>query len=126
MCEHGISKKVMVRIPAYLSHTKQPKWSSEGIDSCISDIVDALQKGGIDMKASCCGHNPHRKSFGDILLQDGRILLIDHLGEWKGHRVRLLLRAAWKSFFHPKYIRLRIAWRNSLWRIKNLRWKPAK
>lgn len=43
------------------------------IDSCIALLVKALQKGNIDMRGCCCGHN---KSFGDIHLQDGRILII--------------------------------------------------
>ena len=111
----------MVRIPANLSHTEQSRWSSEPIDSCISDIVGALQKGGMDMKASCCGHN---KSFGDIYLQDGRILLIDQHGYWKSCRIMLLLQAAWVHFIYPKRIRIRIALENSIWRIKNFRWKP--
>ena len=99
MCNYGTSKKVIVKIPANLSHTRQSCWSSEKIDSCIADIVDALQKGGMDMCASCCGHG---KGLGDIYLQDGRILLIDHKGEWKGHRNKLLLRALWIHFIYPK------------------------
>ena len=121
MCKYGTYKKVMVRVPADLSYSNQTRWESESIDSCIADIVDALQKGGIDMRASCCGHGT---GLGDIYLQDGRILLVDHKGEWKGHRSRLLLGALWVHFIYPKKVRIRIAWRNSLWRIKNLRWKP--
>ncbi len=43
------------------------------IDGCIAPIVKALQRGGIDMRASCCGHG---KGRGSIHLQDGRTLLI--------------------------------------------------
>jgi hypothetical protein len=35
--------------------------------------VEALQQGGVDMRSSCCGHG---KTFGNIQLQDGRVLLI--------------------------------------------------
>jgi len=45
------------------------------IDHCIAPIVKALQKGGIDMRASCCGHGKRR---GRIELQDGRTLIIDN------------------------------------------------
>ena len=123
ICEYGISKKVIVRIPSDLSNTEQVRWSNVKIDSCIADIVDALQKGGVDMRASCCGHG---KGFGDIYLHDGRVLLIDHKGEWKGHRNSLLFRALWIHFVYSKKVRIRIAWRNSIWRIRNRRWSPVK
>ena len=64
---------VHVKIPADLSSSGEEKWKMCKIDSCISDIVNALQVGGIDMRASCCGHG---KVEGLIALQDGRGLLI--------------------------------------------------
>ena len=73
MCKWGTSKKVRVKIPADLSSTDKEKWKMVDIDSCIADIVEALQKAGIDMRASCCGHNEY---VGFITLQDGRILVI--------------------------------------------------
>ncbi len=39
------------------------------IDYCISQIVAALNAGGIETIASCCGHG---KIDGDIILVDGR------------------------------------------------------
>lgn len=64
---------VRVKIPADLSHTGKPLWKYAQIDACIAPIVEALQKAGIDMRGSCCGHG-HRE--GNIELQDGRVLSI--------------------------------------------------
>lgn len=73
MCEWGNNRKVMVKVPADLSATGKTAWKRKLIDACIADIVEALQRGGIDMRGSCCGHG---RSEGNILLQDGRVLLI--------------------------------------------------
>lgn len=43
------------------------------IDKCIHHIVAALNAGGIETKASCCGHG---SEFGNIMLADGREFLI--------------------------------------------------
>lgn len=51
----------------------------KAIDSCIAPIVDALNKGGIATTGSCCGHG---KNHGDILLADGRALVIRDLKEY--------------------------------------------
>lgn len=45
MCRHGITCAILVLVP-----------------------------GGVDMRASCCGHG---KGPGEILLQDGRRLVIE-------------------------------------------------
>ena len=73
MCKWGNYKLIKVKIPSDLSSTGKSKWKKMQIDSCISDIVEVLQKGGIDMRGCCCGHN---KGFGDIHLQDDRALVI--------------------------------------------------
>lgn len=73
MCEHGVFKKVKVKIPADLACEGYEKWKTIGVDSCIASIVEALQGGGIDMRGSCCGHG---YSPGMIHLQDGRGLLV--------------------------------------------------
>ena len=73
MCEWGTYKKVNVKIPTDLSWSGKEHWREMHIDSCIASIVEALQKGGIDMRSSCCGHG---KGVGDIQLQDGRALII--------------------------------------------------
>ena len=43
------------------------------IDKCIHHIVAALNAGGVRTVASCCGH---KQMPGDIVLEDGRALLI--------------------------------------------------
>ena len=64
---------VNVRISSDLSATGKTNFRIKQIDSCIAPIVEALQKNGIDMRGSCCGHG---KAFGHILLEDGRVLVI--------------------------------------------------
>lgn len=73
MCKWGTYKTVRVRIPKDLSHTGVAYWKDVAIDSCIADLVDALQKAGINMRHSCCGHF---KTDGEIILEDGRKLII--------------------------------------------------
>lgn len=43
------------------------------VDKCIAPIVRALNSWGIRTVASCCGH---KKTFGNIALEDGRELII--------------------------------------------------
>ena len=64
---------IKVKVAADLSYTHKERWKHAQIDACIAPIVDALQKGGIDMRGSCCGHG---SGIGDIQLQDGRALII--------------------------------------------------
>lgn len=73
MCQWGTSEPVWVKIDASLSHTGGDYWREMGIDACIAPLVRALQEGGIDMLASCCGHG---KADGYIWLADGRMLII--------------------------------------------------
>lgn len=47
--------------------------SSFLVDSCIYDIVGALNEGGVKTVASCCGHG---NRWGNIALADGRELII--------------------------------------------------
>jgi hypothetical protein len=44
-----------------------------GIDACIADLVDVLNRNDYATVASCCGHGKHR---GTIALADGRELFI--------------------------------------------------
>ena len=73
MCRDRHSAVVRVRVAADLSHTGKRRWKRVAVDRCIAPIVRALQKGGIDMRHSCCGHGG---PYGDIVLQDGRVLLV--------------------------------------------------
>ena len=43
------------------------------IDHCIHQIVASLNAGGVRTVASCCGHEEMK---GNIVLEDGRVLLI--------------------------------------------------
>lgn len=73
MCEPGESVYVLVNMPEDLSSDGSAKVTYKKIDKCIAPLVWALQRGGIDMRASCCGHG---KGAGVIYLQDGRVLVI--------------------------------------------------
>jgi len=73
MCKWGKHEIVAVWIPANLSRNDLAGWHQRKIDKCIAPIVDALQKGGINMVASCCGHG---KAPGLITLVDGREVYI--------------------------------------------------
>ena len=64
---------MMLPIPAELSHTGERYMKSVLIDTCIAPIVKALDDAGIEMAASCCGHN---KGHGSIDLVDGRRIVI--------------------------------------------------
>ena len=91
MCKWGKVRNVLVKIPADLSSTGFDKMQYEPIDECIAPIVEALQKGCIDMRGSCCGHG---KAFGDIYLQDGRVLIIvpaKWYFSWKGTKKMMTL-----------------------------------
>jgi len=44
-----------------------------GIDECIFDLIEVLNKNGIETVACCCGHG---KRPGIISLKDGRELII--------------------------------------------------
>lgn len=73
MCEWGTDVILRVPIPAELSHTGKFRWDYKDIDSCIAPIVQALNDAGIYTAQSCCGHG---KGDGEILLHDGRIIVI--------------------------------------------------
>jgi hypothetical protein len=74
MCVWGTDVPVWVKMPAQLSHTGKERWKRVDIDACIADLVWALQLGGIITAASCCGHN---KAPGEIVLVDGRRLIVE-------------------------------------------------
>lgn len=72
---YGDCKKVLVTIPKELSHTGKERKAYKPIDSCIADIVKALNKGGIKTEFSCCGHKKGKRSI--IMLSDGRDIIIE-------------------------------------------------
>lgn len=73
MCEHGDTVSVRVKIVADLACDGVEKWKDAQIDRCIAPLVRALQRGGIDMRACCCGHG---KRNGHIILADGRAMVL--------------------------------------------------
>ena len=86
-------------IPGDLSATGKPRWKVKPIDSCIADVVSALQEAGIETRASCCGHG---EDFGGVILQDGRILSICPAADYRS--LKWALRAAWQ-IIRNKYIK---------------------
>lgn len=48
------------------------------VDSCIADVVVALNRGGVPTVGSCCGHETYD---GFVQLADGRLLLIRRMPE---------------------------------------------
>lgn len=74
MCSWGKYKQVLVKMPSELSYTHKERLAIKNIDSCIADIVHALNASGIITRTSCCGHN---KAPGIIDLEDGRRLIIE-------------------------------------------------
>jgi len=78
MCEHGTDIEVE-NLLAFNGEWHRRTWK---IDSCIAPIVRALNEGGIDTVASCCGHGT---TPGRVDLADGRILVMDFsaLNDWK-------------------------------------------
>jgi len=106
MCKWGTDKQVLVKIPTDLSSTGAVEWKYKKIDFCIADIVQALQRAGIDMRGSCCGHG---KTYGHIHCQDGRILLLlqgKNADDYYTHRTRLFLslfvrQLSWVSLRYP-------------------------
>lgn len=116
MCKWGTSKEIWVKVPADQSCTGKEEWTLKGIDACISNLVDALQKGGINMRSCCCGHN---KGFGDIHLLDGRILLILNKEDGRTYYVRRE-KFLWRlfSYFLRAYYYKKIGWRINLWRLR--------
>ena len=73
MCKWGTWTEVLVKIPGDLSCDGKEKQKYVKIDTCIAPIVKTLQRGGINMRGSCCGHGKRR---GRIDLQDDRIIWI--------------------------------------------------
>lgn len=73
MCKHGTETLLEVTIPADCSHTGEAYQRTVGIDSCIADLVRALNAGGVTTRTCCCGHFVED---GSIDLADGRTLFI--------------------------------------------------
>jgi hypothetical protein len=73
MCAHGDTVTLAVTVDASLSWEGVTVVKRKRVDRCIAPIVTALELAGIHMLGSCCGHG---RSEGEILLTDGRTLVI--------------------------------------------------
>lgn len=68
--------RVCCEMGSYECQVPMPiKGRRQDIDLCIADIVAALNAANIITVASCCGHGT---MSGNIMLEDGRTLLIKH------------------------------------------------
>lgn len=73
MCKWGTETLLLVPIDPALAYNGEFRWDIKGIDSCIADLVQALNAAGIYTSNSCCGHG---QRDGEIFLHDGRKLII--------------------------------------------------
>ena len=96
MCKWGNVETVAVKIPADLSCTRTARMKFVKIDKCIAPLVKALQEGKIDMRGSCCGHGIR---WGNIHLQDGRMLLIVNADQYFNKKCRYLMKEMFKTIF---------------------------
>lgn len=67
MCEQGTTEIIR------LHHPTPRGFTTAGVDACIAPLIQALNDGGFQTIASCCGHGIRP---GSIILEDGRELLI--------------------------------------------------
>lgn len=95
MCRWGTSVEVENLL------TTEGKRRTWPIDSCIAPIVKALNEGGVETIASCCGHG---KGPGRITLTDDRELFLLPPGSdlswryrWNGSTHRRRLVTPWES-----------------------------
>lgn len=68
MCDWG--HDAVVHCPAGFNGQNKAR-TEVAVDSCIADIVSALNAGGVLTLDSCCGHG---NGDGVIRLMDGRVL----------------------------------------------------
>lgn len=72
MCDWGDSVVVSVLVPASVSCTGSDRRARKPIDRCIASLVEALDRAGVRMTGSCCGHG---RSPATIGLDDGSELV---------------------------------------------------
>jgi hypothetical protein len=73
VCKWGTYQPVAVTVHKSVAASGVRHRAVRQIDSCIADLVKALDSSGIIMLGSCCGHGT---GPGQILLADGRVLTI--------------------------------------------------
>lgn len=73
MCKWGTDIMLRVPMPADLSYTGEFRWADKPVDACIAPLVQALNDAEIYTANCCCGHG---KAAGEIILHDGRVLIV--------------------------------------------------
>lgn len=73
MCDWGDSVVVSVLVPASVSCTGSDRRAQKPIDRCLAPIVKALDRAGVRMTGSCCGHG---RGPATIALEDGSELVL--------------------------------------------------
>jgi hypothetical protein len=71
MCKWGTDKIVKLCKPKEVSGRTEI-----AVDACLADLIQALNNVGIETVTCCCGHG---KSDGEIILADGRRLIIKNV-----------------------------------------------
>lgn len=74
MCKWGENQTVELIQPACIAAEGSDTRKAVLVDRCIAGIVQALNSAGIRTLGSCCGHG---KSSGEILLEDGRRIIVE-------------------------------------------------
>lgn len=73
MCKQDETVAISVKAhPSWTRHVSNGRKLID-VDSCLADIVMALNEIGVHTKACCCGHG---HAPGNIALEDGRELII--------------------------------------------------
>ena len=75
MCDQSLPD-----IPINLHHPTQRGFTQGSADPCIAPLVQALNDGGFQTVASCCGHG---RRPGNIVLEDDRVITIETFEEWE-------------------------------------------
>ena len=94
------------------------KDDEEFIDSCIAPLVQTLNNGGIKTTSSCCGHE---KTFGEIWLQKGVLLIINDRDKYRSSKHKYLIKMVAKHILGSYKVKFRIKKNNFIWRVKNWR-----
>lgn len=62
MCKHGDTIDVLVTIHSSVSHNGRSHKAIKPIDRCIAPLICMLEKFGVKMLGSCCGHGESEPS----------------------------------------------------------------
>ena len=71
--ERGCSRCGQAVVTVSLCHPTSRGFTEAAVDACLAPFVAALNTGGLQTIASCCGHGD---GPGTVILEDGRELLV--------------------------------------------------